>query len=299
MKVEDEYATTSAWDMLKIRLRGSKTTIRTIVKNPISATGLVIIVVLVILSIISPFIAPYDPIDVVLESRLLPPSSEHWLGTDNFGRDILSRILIGSRLSLISGFVVIFTAVIIGIVAGSLAGYYGKWVDEIIMRITDIFMAFPSFLLAMIVVSVLGKGVGNVLIAMVIVWWPIYTRLIRGQVLVLRETPMIESERALGASSGRILLRHVLPNSFTPVLVQASMDVGFAILVVAGLSFLGLGAQPPIPEWGSMIAEGRTYIEIAWWFPVFPGITISAAVLGFNLFGDGLRDAFDPKLRGR
>ena len=286
-------------DDLRPRVEEIKQTIRIMIKNPVSAAGMVIVSILLVIALVSPFIAPYDPTSIVLEGRLAAPSFAHYFGTDNFGRDVFSRTLFGSRVSMMVSAVVVFTSMLGGVLVGVLAGYGSTLLDSIVMRITDVFMAFPSFLLALVVVSVLGRGTLNLVIAMVVVWWPIYARLTRAQVLVAKEKLITEAEKALGASSARIVFRHILPNCLTPIIVQATMDFGYVILSATGLSFLGLGVQPPTPEWGSMVADGRLYYQTAWWMATFPGFAIIAAVLGFNLLGDGLRDAFDPKIHKR
>jgi peptide/nickel transport system permease protein len=259
--------------------------------------GLVIILFILFIAIFPSNLAPYDPIKVEMYDSLQPPGMTHPFGTDNYGRDILSRIVYGARYDLRIATIVVAAAVCIGTILGATGGYLGGKVDEVIMRITDIFLAFPALVLAMAFAAALGPSLEHVMIAMIIVWWPAYARLVRGQALSIKENQYIEAARSVGASQSRIIFRHVLPNSLSPIIVQATMDLGNVILMAAGLSFIGVGAQPPIPEWGVMIAEGRSYLRGSWWFPTFPGLFILLTVLGFNLFGDGLRDILDPHLR--
>ncbi len=253
--------------------------------------------VVVFLAIFAPYIAPYDPTEIHFDAVTMPPSPSFLLGTDDMGRDILSRIIYGARIDLLVGLLTIIGAVAIGLPLGAIAAYRGGWTDEIVMRITDMFLSFPSLVLAMALAAALGPGLIHAMEAMLITWWPWYTRLIRGQVLSIKENTYIEAAKALGANDFRVVIRHVLPNSFAPIIVQGTMDIGNAILTAAALSFIGLGAQPPQPEWGAMITIGRNYIQQYWWMATFPGLAILLTVLGFNLFGDGLRDSFDPRLR--
>lgn len=244
-----------------------------------------------------PLWAPYDPYDNV-GRRLQPPSGDHWFGTDALGRDVFSRVLYGSRQSLPISVAVIVSAVLIGCLLGAIAGYLGPVADAIVMRLTDVTMAFPAILLAMAVAAALGPGLRNGFIAMVIVWWPIYARLLRAQVMAIKHREHIEAAVSIGASRGRILRKHVLPLSFTPVLVNATMDLGQVVLLTASLSFLGLGALPPNPEWGAMITEGsKNFYQ--WWIAVAPGLAMLTVVMGFNFLGDGLRDELDVKAATR
>ena len=265
-------------------------------RHPLAMVGLVIIIILFITAVFAPLIAPYDPYDIMSDKRLRPPSSEHFFGTDDMGRDLFSRVVYGSRLSLIAALVVLSLAISIGVFVGSIAGYWGGRVDEILMRLTDMFLAFPALILAMCIASALGPSLINAMIAISVVWWPWYARLTRGQILSLKNIEYVEAARALGASNARILLKYILPNCMAPLIVQATMDIGYAILTTASLSFIGVGAVSPTPEWGSMISVGRSFILVQWWFPTFPGLAIFLAVAGFNLLGDGLRDILDPRL---
>jgi peptide/nickel transport system permease protein len=268
-------------------------------RDPAVAAGGLIILLFVLAALLAPAISPYDPLAQNISQSLKPPSAEHLLGTDKLGRDILSRLLYGARISLVVGAAVVAGAGLIGTLIGLAAGYLGGWADEVMMRVTDVFFAFPALILAMAIAGALGPSLQNALIAIIVVSWPVYTRLMRGQVLAIKEREFILAARALGVSEGRIMLRHVLPNSLAPLLVQASFDLGGAILSVAGLSFIGFGAQPPTPEWGVMISEGRNYMATQWWLATCPAMAILTVVAGFNLLGDGLRDLLDPRLRGR
>jgi len=244
----------------------------------------------------APFLAPYDPVSQDLYSRLQPPSLGHILGTDDFGRDIFSRIIYGSLISIRIGVVTVLGAAIIGTLLGLWSGYKGGWSDVLIMRFVDIMLAFPSILLAIAIVAITGPGINNVILAVSIVMIPQFARLVRSSVLAIKELPFVEAEEAMGAGKLRILIFAILPNCITPIVVQSTLSMGTAILDAAGLSFLGLGAQPPMPEWGAMLAGGRSLIFEAPWIMTFPGLSIFILVLSFNLFGDGLRDALDPKM---
>jgi len=276
-----------------------RTLIYQVKKSPLTIIGALIIVLLFTVAIFAEQIAPYEPDEINPPQRLKAPSREHLCGTDTAGRDIFSRIVHGSRISIRIGTVVVTLAMVFGSLVGIFSGYMGGKVDEVIMRITDIFFSVPYLILAMAIAAALGPNLTNTMIALAIVWWPVYTRLTRGQALLIREATYIEAARGLGAGHGRILLRHVLPNSLAPVIVQASLDFGHAVMFAAALSFIGLGAQPPTPEWGAMISMGRHYLRDSWWYPTFPGLAILITVLGFNLLGDGLRDILDPKLQER
>lgn len=241
--------------------------------------------------------APFDPLDPVA-SRLQPPSLRHLMGTDALGRDVFTRTLYGARQSLPIALVVIAAAVAIGCLIGTIAGFFGSWLDAALMRVADITLAFPPILLAMAVTASLGPGLRNAAIAMIAVWWPIYARLLRAQVMAVKQREHVESAVAVGAGRGRVLRKHILPLSMTPVLVNATMDFGQVVLLTASLSFIGLGARPPSPEWGAMITEGAVnYYQ--WWIAVAPGLAILSVVLGFNFVGDGVRDALDPRMRSR
>lgn len=243
-------------------------------------------------------IATHDPIEMNLADRLNPPSSDHFFGTDEFGRDIYSRVVSGTKISIGAAGFVLFFASIIGVVIGVSAGYWGGTLDETLMRITDLFMAFPSMILAIAIAATLGASLRNTLIALTIVFWPWYARLVRAQVLSLREREYITAARCLGIPTYRIITRHLVPNLMPILTTQITLDVGYVILSTAGLSFLGLGAQPPTPEWGAMIMSARQYMRESWWYTTFPGLALFFTVLGFNLLGDALRDYLDPRMRG-
>jgi len=267
-------------------------------RSPLTVAGLVLIAILALIALSAPLIAPADPLKQVLSTRLEPPSAANWLGTDQLGRDVLSRMIYGSRISLLIGIVVVGLAASVGTFVGLVAGYVGGWVDEALMRLTDVFFAFPALILAMAISGALGPSLTNAMIAIAVVSWPVYARLVRAQVLSLREREYVEAARSLGSPAERIIWGHILPNTLAPLLVQASFDMGGAILSAAGLSFIGFGTQPPTAEWGVMISEGRNYIATHSWLSLFPGLAILLTVAAFNLIGDGLRDALDPRLRG-
>ncbi len=259
--------------------------------------GLLILLGFAVLAMAAPLLTPYDPIRQDLSQTLVPPSLAHPLGIDFLGRDILARILFGTRLSLVIGFLAVAIGLAVGVPLGAISGYYGRWADMIIQRIADILLSFPGFLLALSLVAALGVGLQNVIISVGIGAIPSFIRIVRGSVLSIREQTYVEAARAIGARDAVIIFRHVLLNALAPVIVQATLNLGTAILVAAGLGFLGLGVQPPTSEWGAMLGEGRQYIFSAPYMATFPGLAIFLAVLGFNLLGDGLRDALDPRLR--
>lgn len=255
-----------------------------------------ILLFFIIISVFAPILAPY-PIDVMtMENRLQGPSSAHWLGTDEFGRDILSRIMYGGRVSLMMGLVAVSIAGTVGVILGVISGYYRK-IDIYIMQLMDILLAFPSLLLAIAIIAVLGVGLTNAMIAVAIAVIPSYVRVVRGTVLSIREKEYVEAVKALGVSDFKIIVKHITPNFLSPVIVLSTLQFGTSILAAASLSFLGLGAQPPTPEWGAMAYVGKSFLLNAWWMSLFPGLAIMLVVLGFNLLGDGLRDALDPRLK--
>lgn len=267
-------------------------------RNKGAIAGLIVIAVFLFVGIFAPLISPYDPLEQVIEMRKAAPFTEgHLLGTDDLGRDMLSRLLYGARISMIIGVVSVGIALFFGLLIGVVSGYYGGWFDKIVMRIIDIMLAFPYVLLTIVIVAILGPSLTNAMIAIGISQIPRYVRLVRASVLAEKENDYVTAERSIGASDLELMFGSILPNCLAPISVQATLGVGEAILSSAALSFLGLGAQPPTPEWGLMIASSREFITSAWWIVTFPGIATLFAVLGFNLFGDGLRDILDPKLR--
>lgn len=268
-------------------------------KNKMAIAGLIILSLIVLTALLADVFFDYETMAVQQSAamRLKPPSSEHWLGTDEVGRDILARIVYGARISLPVAAATILFAAIIGGMLGAIAGYGGKRVDDIIMRVMDVFLAIPSTLLAIAIVAALGPSIVNMMLAITISNIPPFARIVRSSVITIRNEEYIEAARAIGGSDGRIVFRHIIPNAMAPLIVQATMCVAGSILSIASLSFLGLGIQPPTPEWGSMLSNGRQFIRSAWWVCTFPGIAIMLSILSLNLLGDGLRDALDPKLK--
>lgn len=264
----------------------------------LNGLGAVLVVLVLLLAVFGPLIAPQNPDQVNLTAVLQPPSIHHLFGTDNLGRDIFSQVLAGARISIEVAVIILSLSVVFGTALGIMSGLAGGLVDEIIMRITDLFLAFPGFILAAAIAATLGPSLQHTVLALAVVFWPWYTRLIRGQVLSLREREFVLAARVARAGTMWIATRHIARNVLAILIVQVSLDVGYAILATSSLSFLGLGAQPPSPEWGALIASGRSYIQTAWWWTVFPGVALALTVLGFNLLGDGLRDWIDPRLRG-
>ncbi len=278
---------TSNWNVIYHRLRRNKTAL----------IGGYLVLLFVVVSIVGPFFTVYDPVKVDYSTKLLAPSAEFWLGTDHNGRDIFTRLIHGMSITLYIGFLSVLVGLVIGVPMGIISGYYGKIVDSIIMRVVDVLLAFPGILLAIALVSVLGGSITNVIIAVGIFSVPGFARIARGTTLAVSKLEYIEAIRALGATDGRIIFLHVLPNILSPIIVQATIRIAIAILIASGLSFLGLGAQPPTPEWGAMLSQGRSYMFDHPHVALFPGLAIVTVVLAFNLFGDGLRDAFDPRMK--
>lgn len=266
-------------------------------KSPLTMAGLSIVLALVFIAIFAPYLSPHDPIAMSLDNRLASPSMSHLLGTDELGRDILSRIIYGTGVALKIMIIVLMIDLPLGVLLGIVAGYFGGWIDEIIMRIADIFMAFPRLILAMAIGAALGPSLVNTMIAIAVTMWPTYARLARGETLSIKERAFIEAEKALGTSKIRILISSILPLCSSTTIVRATLDMGNVVRIAAGMSFLGLGAQPPTPEWGLMVSTGRSFLINQWWVPTFPGFAILLAVFGFNLLGDGIRDISDPHLR--
>ena len=280
------------------RRREIRRYVRLFARSASSMAGLAIVVLFLIVVAIGPWIAPY-PEDargaVHLERKLQPPSAAHWFGTDEVGTDVYTRVILGARVSLQIGLVITVIAALIGVPLGIVAGYFGGALGELIMRVTDVFLSVPALILALAVVGALGPGIVNAMLALALVWWPGYVRLVQGKTLALKQETYVEAARAVGTGRLRIVFVHILPNCVSPIVVKASMDMGMAILAAASLGFIGLGAQPPYPEWGAMISHGRNYLPTWWWYSAFPGLAIYLTVLGFNLLGDGLRDLLDPK----
>ncbi|MET3697845.1 peptide/nickel transport system permease protein [Bacillus oleivorans] len=266
-------------------------------KNKLALVGTGIVLFFILIAVFADFIAPHSYKESILSDTLQPPSAEHWFGTDDLGRDIFSRIVYGARISLWVGFFAVLASAAVGSLLGILAGYYGRWVDMLISRMFDILLAFPSILLAIAIVAILGPSLQNALIAIAIINVPTFGRLVRSKVISIKEEEYVMAAKAVGMKDSRILLHHVLPNSLTPIIVQGTLGIATAILEAAALGFLGLGAQAPDPEWGRMLSDARSYIQQAPWTLVFPGVAIMLTVLGFNLMGDGLRDALDPRMK--
>lgn len=273
--------------------------LRRLFRNPGAAAGAVVMVTMVLLAIFAPVVAPYDPIAQDSQSIRARPSRDHLFGADTFGRDVFSRVLYGGRKSLPIGLVAVGIAAIFGVASGLIAGYYGRWVDSLVMRGVDLMLAFPGILLAMAIVAILGSSLFNLMLAVGIAAIPEYTRIVRGTVLSTRETEYVTAARVSGASDHVIMVRHILPNILPPIIVLATLGIAGAIILGSTLSFLGLGIMPPTPEWGNMLSDGRSMMRHFWWVSFFPGLAIMLTVLAINLLGDGLRDALDPRLRNR
>jgi peptide/nickel transport system permease protein len=269
-------------------------------KNRLAMAGLVVMLLLYLVTLLTPLIAPFDPAAQgdIIASRYLPPSSEHWMGTDKFGRDILSRVLFGARISLSIGFIAVAISITLGTLVGALSGYFGGWVDAVLMRFTDMMLAFPRLVLLIVIIAMFENySIWLVVVVLGLTGWMGTSRIVRGEVLSLREREFVQAARALGMGDLRIITRHVIPNTLAPVIVSATLGIGLTILTEASLSFLGLGVQPPTPSWGNMVSDGRDALTQAWWIATFPGLAIVLTVVAFNLLGDGLRDALDPRLR--
>lgn len=286
----------------KPKINKLRTNLYLLRRNKLTFISLLFILLLVLVAIFAPLIVPY-PEHVKnmtnVSAKLIGPCKEYWFGTDELGRDIFSRILYGTRISLVASVGAVGLAMLIGIPLGAVAGARGGLIDDIIMRICDIFLSFPSLLLAIVIAAFAGPNLQNALIAIAVSWWPWYARIVRGQAISLKERQFVKASRAIGTSQVKIIFQHIVPNCMAPVIVQATMDLGGIILTLASLSFLGLGAQAPTPEWGLMINTSKTYFLNAWWYSVFPGITIFVTVLAFNLVGDGLREIMDPRTRNK
>jgi len=285
--IEKKYARSSLYKDAWRRLR----------RNKLAMLGLAIVIILIMIAIFAPFISPYDPIERIKEESSVSPNGAHLFGTDLLGRDIFSRVIYGSRISIQVGIIAVGISALIGLFFGAIAGYFSNISDAVIMRVADIFFAFPYILGAIAIMTILGPGIVNIFIAIGVLGWAAFARIFRSSILSIKNKEYIEAARALGASNYRIIIKHIFPNAMAPIIVYATMNVGTAIIVEAALSFLGIGVQPPTPAWGKMLSESLDYIDIAPWMMLFPGMAIVITVLGFVLLGDGLRDAFDPKLK--
>ncbi len=266
-------------------------------RNKLAVAGGIVVVALFAVSLLAPWIAPCDPNEINIDRVLESPSSEHLLGTDQLGRDVLSRMIWGSRISLKVGFVATGIAILVGAVLGAVAGYYGRWVDSVIMRFVDVMLCFPSFFLILAVIALLEPSIWNIMIVIGLTGWMGITRLVRADFISLKERDFVQAARVIGAGDGRIIFRHILPNAMASVLVAATLGVAGAILTESALSFLGIGVQPPTPSWGNILTAGKDNIDIAWWLSLYPGLAILITVLGYNLLGEGIRDSLDPRLR--
>ena len=296
MALADATSHATQTDVTPVRVRSAGSpALRRLKRNRAAIAGIAVFGLIVLMALAAPIIAPYPPNALAPSDALLPPSPGHWLGTDNFGRDTLSRVIWGSRISVQIGFVAVTISVIGGGLLGLFAGYHRGWVDMVVARLTDVMLAFPGILLALVIIAVLGRNLTSAMIAVGISAMPAYIRVVRGSVLSAREHDYVMAAQVIGCSSNRILLRHILPNVLAPVIVLSTLGIPNAIIAGASLSFLGLGIQPPTSDWGEMLSSGRNYFAIAWWLSVFPGLAIVVTVLTINLFGDGLRDALDPR----
>ena len=266
-------------------------------KNKLALTGCGIVILLFAVSLLAPVIAPYDPGAIDLKNVLVPPSSGHWFGTDQLGRDVLSRMIWGARISLKVGFVATGLAILIGVILGAVAGYYGGWIDAVIMRFVDIMLCFPTFFLILAVIAFLEPSIWNIMIVIGLTGWMGVTRLVRADFISLRERDFVKAARSIGANDARIIFIHILPNALASILVAATLGIAGAILTESALSFLGIGVQPPTPSWGNILTAGKDNIDIAWWLSLYPGLAILITVVGYNLLGEGIRDASDPRLK--
>lgn len=269
--------------------------IKKALSNPLAMAGFIIIAMVLLLALLAPIIAPYDPDDINVKAILLAPSAEHWMGTDGLGRDVFSRMLHGGRISLLVGLVAVGISTAIGILLGAIAGYYRGWVDTFIMRLVDVMLSIPSFFLILAVIAFLTPSIINIMIVIGLTSWMGVTRLVRAEFLSLTDREFVMASRTLGAKDARLIFRHLLPNSLTPIIVSAVLGIASAVLMESGLSFLGLGVQAPQASWGNILTDGKEYIQFAWWLSLFPGLAILLTVLGYNLLGEGLRDALDPR----
>lgn len=298
-KIQSELSRDSAESSAGFLSQDQRDILRIFLRNRLSVLGLGIVVFWIVFAFIGPALAPFPPQQMDFIHKLSPPGAAHPLGTDWLGRDVLSRLLHGTSITLLIGVIPIAIAIVIGVPTGAIAGYFGGRVETLIMRTADIFLSVPALVLAIAVTAALGPSLVNAMIAVSVVWWPWYTRLIHSQALSLSKRVFVEAAIGLGASHRAIIIRHLLPNMASSIFVRGSLDLGFAVLTMAGLGFIGMGAQAPSPEWGLAVSLGRRFMPEFWWISVFPGLAIFSVVLGFNLLGDGIRDAMDPEIRGR
>lgn len=273
----------------------TSTLFKKVLSNPLAKAGFMIILIVFLLAMLAPWVSPYDPDFINVKAILLAPSAQHWMGTDGLGRDVLSRMLHGGRISLLVGLVAVGISTAIGIILGAIAGYYRGWVDTIIMRLVDVMLSIPSFFLILAVIAFLTPSIINIMIVIGLTSWMGVTRLVRAEFLSLSEREFVQASRALGAKDARLIFTHLLPNSLTPIIVSSVLGVASAVLMESGLSFLGLGVQAPQASWGNILTDGKEYIQFAWWLSLYPGMAILITVLGYNLLGEGLRDALDPR----
>ena len=273
--------------------------VRALRANPFAALGLAMLAVVLVAALVPGLLTSQDPVKLQLKDKFLPPSWDHWFGTDDVGRDVYARVVYGARVTLLSTLMVLAIAAGVGTILGSLAGFYGGWADNVVMRVTDMFLAFPALILALAINAALGRGLTQAMLAVAISWWPSYARLVRGQVLATKQEEFVTAARVIGAPVRTLIGRHILLNSFPPILVRMTLDIGFIALTTAGLSFLGLGVEPPTPEWGRMVADGRSYLLDQWWWTTFPGLALFLVVVGSNLVGDAVRESLDPSLVNR
>ncbi|AQZ49712.1 ABC transporter permease [Martelella mediterranea] len=295
MTTRDWLLADSPTSLLQARLGASYRAGLALLGNPLAAIGLAIVLLLIVMAVFAPWLAPYSPFGQSLGERLQPPSLQHWMGTDELGRDILSRVIYGARITLMIVALVAIISAPIGLLAGAVSAYFGGWTDRIMMGITDVFLSMPKLILALAFVAALGPGIENAIIAIAITAWPAYARIARAETMTFRNSEFIDAVRMQGASSSRIIFRHILPLCTSSMIIRVTLDMAGIILTAAGLGFIGLGAQPPLPEWGAMISRGRAFILDQWWVATMPGFAILAVSLGFCFLGDGLRDVLDPK----
>lgn len=273
--------------------------LRSLRASPFGMLGVLMLLIVATAAAVPEVLTHYDPIKLLLQDKFLPPSAAHWFGTDDVGRDVYTRVIYGARVTLLSTLMVLTLAAGVGTIVGAIAGFNGGWADTLVMRVTDMFLAFPSLILALSINAALGRGLTQAMIAVAVSWWPSYARLVRGQVLATKQEEYVTAARVMGATSWTLIGRHILLNSFPPILVRMTLDVGFIALTTAGLSFLGLGVEPPTPEWGRMVADGRAYLLDQWWWTTFPGLALFLLVVGSNLTGDVVRESLDPSLVNR